>query len=152
MLTLSKYVLIVLLVLGVASLVQGQDYQRYRLPAGTRITTNGETYQAFNLGEYRDLLLMDADLQRLELTEMATQQQLSSLRTAAAEYQQALAAVDSQVVTLQAERTRLTNLWQEENRLRHLAENGTSWSWIPWTLVVVTSTVAAVFFIAYELK
>lgn len=38
------------------------EYHRYRLPIGTRLTVNQEIYQGFNLVEYKTLLEMDSDL------------------------------------------------------------------------------------------
>jgi len=126
---LSSLCLVVTLFL--ASSVHAQDYVRFRLPQGTRLTVSGHTYQGFDLGEYRELLLMDEDLRYLTALHATDSTRILELTTASNEFRLALASCESQVITLSAERTRLTDLWREENRLRHVAEEH-PWAWVPW--------------------
>lgn len=140
--TLSRISILFVFLLLCTTAVHAQDYVRFRLPLGTRLTVAGETYQGFNLGEYRALLVMDEDLRELTTLQGINTARITSLATAATEYQLAVTGCETQVSILAAERVRLTALWTEENRLRNLAESS-SWSWLPWTLagVFLVSTV-----------
>lgn len=123
-----------LLIALTPSLAFGQEYTRYRLPAGARCDIAGTTYQCFNLGEYVELLHMDDDLRHLTEVHNADVLRAEALVNASTELSLALDIANASIATLEAERTRLDALWLEENRLRHEAENSPDWSWIPWTL------------------
>lgn len=112
----------------------GQEYERYRLPLGRRCSLAAETYQCFNLDEYRELLLMDDDLRNLDRLHAADIQRLTLLTHASEELTASLEAANSSIELLESERLRLSAMWEEENRLRHEAENRPDWNWIPWTL------------------
>lgn len=112
----------------------GQEYERYRLPLGRRCSLASETYQCFNLDEYRELLLMDEDLRNLDRLHAADIQRLVLLTNASEELTASLESANSTIELLESERLRLTAMWEEENRLRHEAENRPDWNWIPWTL------------------
>ena len=59
------------------------------------------------------------------------------------------AELNLQVGTLQAERDRLFNLWKDENRRRHEAENRPAvGSWIAWSVAAVAAALALGFGIA----
>jgi hypothetical protein len=126
--------IIAFLVLFSPSLASAQTYTRYRLPAGTRLTVSGSTYQGFNLGEYQQLLQMDEDLRHLTDTAAAAAAQIANLTTASTEFQRAIAACAERATMLQAERVRLTGMWEEESRKRQEAEQHSSWEWLPWSL------------------
>src|ERR1041385_6077943 len=121
-------------IMALVSLVHAQDYVRYRLPAGRRLTVNGETYQAYNLGEYRTLLTMDNDLRTLTAVVAEDQHRIAALNTAVSELQLALHSAQDSITTLNTERTRLQNLWQQENLLRLRAEASHEFDWLPWAL------------------
>lgn len=125
---------LIFFVLFFPTVVHGQEYLRYRLPQGRRLTVSGETYQGFNLGEYRELLHMDNDLRELTATHALDLNRIDELTSATVSLRAALEAANRQVAILEDERTRLTSLWEEENRLRIEAEEAPDWSWIPWTL------------------
>ena len=125
---------VVLTILSFCSSVQAQTYTRYRLPAGHRLSVLGETYQGFTLTEYTELLHMDEDLRFLTEAHTSDMSRIVELQTAYDELNEALSAAANQVVLLTSERERLTNLWNEEHRLRVEAENRPDWSWIPWSL------------------
>lgn len=127
------HILLVLLLL-LPSGAAAQQYERFRLPEGRRCAVATETYQCFNLGEYVELLHMDEDLRHLTQLHVSDLERIEALTAAATELQAAIDSADSQILTLSQERTRLTQLWEEENRLRHEAENRPEWDWIPWTL------------------
>lgn len=116
------------------SVASGQTYTRYRLPAGVRLSVASRTYQAYTLGEYRELLQIDEDLHNLTELHDADLARITALETASTELRQALTACSDQLPILETERTRLTNLWQEESRRRHELEQASSWQWVPWAI------------------
>lgn len=127
-------VLVAFLCVFTPAVAAGQEYTRFRLPEGRRCTVAGATYQCFDLGEYTELLHIDEDLRHLTELHTADLARIEALTHASDELRLSLDATRSSVETLEAERLRLTNMWEEENRLRHEAENRPDWSWIPWTL------------------
>ena len=53
--------------------------------------------------------------------------------------------LQNQVVTLKADRDRLSVKWTEDNRLRHLCENKPAFgSWIAWSTAAAMAAIAAV--------
>lgn len=127
-------VLIALLMLAMPALAHGQEYVRFRLPAGHRCTVAAETYQCFNLGEYTELLHIDEDLRHLTELHALDLARIEALTQASDELRLSLTSVRANVETLEADRIRLTRMWEEENRLRHEAENRPEWDWVPWTI------------------
>jgi hypothetical protein len=111
-----------------------QEYDIYRLPEGRRCSTNNGTFQCYNLEEYRELLHIDEDLRLAVETHTVDLERIAQLTLAAEELRIALTSAESNITLLEAERTRLRELWNEENRLRHEAEAGDDLAWLPWTL------------------
>jgi hypothetical protein len=111
-----------------------QEYVRFRLPDGRRLTVAGEIFQGFNLGEYTELLRMDEDLRNLTAVHVTDLARIEELTTATAEWRSAVDACNSSLEISQIERERLLRQLEEENRRRHEAENAPNLSWIPWTL------------------
>lgn len=111
-----------------------QEYVRFRLPDGRRLTVAGEIFQGFNLGEYTELLRMDEDLRNLTALHVTDLARIEELTTATAEWRSAVDACNSSLEISQIERERLLRQLEEENRRRHEAENAPNLSWIPWTL------------------
>lgn len=127
--------LIVVMMFSVSSVALAQDtITRFRLPPGIRCQQSGQTYQCFNLGEYQALLQIDEDLRFLTEAHAADLARVDSLTHASDELQLSLDAATRQIVTLTAERTRLTTQWQEADRALRDLQNRPDWSWIPWTL------------------
>jgi hypothetical protein len=118
---------------------------RYRLPAGQRLTTAQGTFQSFTLEDFKVLLKMDVDLESFSLQipkYLKVQEDLTKLSVNLGKQ---LKLKDKTITVLQGERARLTKKWTEENRLRHLAENKVSWtSWFAWGAAGVMTVVAAV--------
>lgn len=122
------------LLLTLAPASVAAQYVRYRLPDGRRCTVAAQTYQCFDLPEYQQLLHIDEDLRHYtELSEIA-ERRVTLLTQSTENLRLALDASQRNVTLLEAERVRLTALWEEENRLRHEAEERPEWDWIPWTL------------------
>lgn len=140
----NKWLLAVVIVLMLPLTVQGQQYERFRLPEGTRIEYQDETYQGFNLGEYRELLRMDADLRQLTESRDAHISQVAELTRMVTQLEEGVALVQDSIEILQGERDHLRALWKEENRLRNIAEQRTTLDWLPWTLSGVLAVVVVV--------
>jgi hypothetical protein len=71
-----------------------ESYTVYKLPLGRRVVTAQDTYQCYNLGEYKTLLLLDEDLRagdeliedgKKALEELASQKTLFTQRVKLAE-------------------------------------------------------------------
>lgn len=80
-----------------ANSVKAQDIQVHRLPEGRRVTAQGETYQCFNLGEYKDLLHMDNDLEYLSTTKVHQEQISGELRKQVGLLEQRVLLAESEV-------------------------------------------------------
>lgn len=128
------YVLTFLAINLVCLPTQAQEYTRYRLPLGRRCTVGTTTYQCFDLPEYRELLLMDSDLHLAVENHVTDVSRIASLTLATDELRLALNDAEAARTLLEAERVRLAAMWEEENRLRHEAENRPTFDWIPWTI------------------
>ena len=129
----SLIVLLLFLLVFTPALAQGQ-YVRFRLPDGHRCSVAAQTYQCFDLGEYTELLHMDEDLRYFTEVHEADLARIEALTHASDELRLSLDSTRANIETLEAERLRLTNMWEEENRLRHEAENRPDWDWVPWTI------------------
>lgn len=135
---------LLLAVLLTTSSVSAQTYERFRLPEGTRIEYQDETYQAFNLGEYRELLHMDNDLRYLTNLVEDQSKQISLLNHSVEHLAYAIDLTETAVDILQEDRARLQMEWEKENRLRHQAEQRPAWDWVPWTFTGVLAVTVVV--------
>lgn len=110
----------------------------YRLPEGRRCRVGGETFQCYNLEEYKELLRMDIDLRFYEEAYPNALERINSLELIVTDLQIALDAANRQIDTLQLERDRLFNKWKKENKLRLEAENKPMiGNWFAWGLAAV---------------
>lgn len=119
---LSKLLIILTIVLIPCGYAHAQDYQRFRLPEGTRLIVNGVTYQGYTLGEYVELLHMDEDLRYLTQVTAEDVNKINELTVAVAQLQAAQASSTQEIDVLKAERQRLLAMWTQENAARHAAE------------------------------
>lgn len=137
--------MVIVMVLTTATVAVGQDtITRFRLPAGTRCQSSGQTYQCYNLGEFRALLQMDEDLRNLTGLHTADLAQIDALTHASDELQLSLTAATSQIATLTAERARLTQQWQQADQALREQQNRPDWSWIPWSLAAAFAVTTVV--------
>ena len=127
--------------------------ERYRLPAGQRLTTPQGTFQGFTLEDFKVLLKMDVDLESFSQQipkYIKLQENLTKLN---ANLNKQLEVVNLNVKILQDERVRLTKKWIEENKLRHLAENKPSiMTWLGWGAAAVMGIVATVLAVILTVK
>lgn len=119
--------------------------ERYRLPAGQRLTTAQGTFQGYTLEEFKLLLKMDVDLESFTQQIPKYVEVLENNDKLISNLHKQLELKDKSITILQEERVRLTEKWTEENRLRHVAENKGSWTpWLAWGAAGVATVVAAV--------
>jgi hypothetical protein len=115
----------------------------YRLPAGTRLQTTQGTFQGYSLEEMKVLLKMDVDLEFYGTEFPKYKQLLEDYRKLIEARDNILKSKDIQIGLLTKDQTRLTEKWSQENKLRHECENKPRFgSWVAWTIVAVTSTIA----------
>lgn len=106
-----------------------------RFPESTTIQIDGERHEAFDLGGFRALLKIDAELSIASRLVSNLQDQVQEYRLLDERLQLALSEREAQIDILQAERERLIERWTEENKLRLEAENKPSiGSWLGFTL------------------
>lgn len=149
--SLTQFIVGKTLILGLSSfliqlvfcfpLAKAQEYHRYRLPQGTRLTVSGQTYQGFNLGEYQELLRIDNDLRACILERDGHQTVVETLTNTITSLRAVIALDDQRLSVLRQERDRLHGMWLEENRRRLEAESRPDFSWIPWTITAVLAVV-----------
>lgn len=111
----------VFLFLLLAPSAQAQPSDRF--PESIQVTYQGETYRAFNLGNFKELLVMDAELSRALSLLSIQEQKIVNLEES---YTYCIAAIKVEqdtVETLTSYSEYLFKRWEEENKLRHEAEN-----------------------------
>lgn len=119
------------------------------LPRGHRCQVDGQTYQCFSFEEYKELLRIDQNLwaatQRLVLMES----EVSSYRQQVTLFEESLVLKDQQIARLNLEVERYFNMWDEENRLRLLAENTPAiGSWVAWGIAAVEAVALLIMAVA----
>lgn len=121
---------------------EGEELVVHFLPEGRRCEVDGEIFQCYSLSEYRVLLQMDNDLFHYQLQLENAQEAVERLERINTQLTIAMDGYESQIDTLQTERTRLFEQWQEENRLRLEAENRPNiGSWVAWGLSALEAAV-----------
>jgi len=118
---LAATILIVALLFNSTTLCLAQPSARF--PQSTTFVQEGQRYQGFDLGGFRELLLIDLDLQ-IALQELELQQQLAEqLRVESSDLAESLRLTEDSVRILTEDRNRLLEQWTEQNRLLHDCEN-----------------------------
>lgn len=113
--------LVVALLFNSATLSLAQPSTRF--PDSVTLVQEDVRYQGFDLGGFRELLLIDFDLQ-IALQELEIQQQLViQLRAEVNGLSENLLLTEDSVRILTEDRDRLLLLWTEQNRRLHAAEN-----------------------------
>lgn len=128
---------------------QGQDTVQegeysfpHEVPVGERCVANGETYQCFSLEEFRELLVVDRKLYLRSNLLRNYKEQKYSLEEVNTKLKVNVESLETKVNILEAERERLYQKWEKENKLRHEAENKPMiGSWIAWTLAASEAAV-----------
>lgn len=122
------------------------------MPEGRRIVHEGETYQAFNLGEYTELLRLDQELQFYAELVPNLEAQIAAFEQSEASLERQIELLRDDVEILQNERQRLFELWQDESLKRLEAEAGSWVDWLGWAAagVFLVSTATLVSVIALQ--
>lgn len=103
------------------SSLQAQPSDRF--PDYRDVHIEGERYAAFDLGGFRDLLRLDHDLAFFQEAYGNLRSQVSSYEYQLDRLRHQVALQEDSVDILQQERSRLLDLWTEENRRRLECEN-----------------------------
>lgn len=139
-------VILTLVLMSCAGSASAQDISRYRLPEGRIVDSSGQTYMAFDLGEYAELLRMDVDLRVATETVELADRALAEYEETVVELRAAVEAGSTAIDILQDERARLLRMWQEENRLRHEAENSVDLGEVvAWGIAAIVGIVAVTY-------
>ena len=145
---LAATILIVALLFNSATLCLAQPSTRF--PQSITIMQEGQRYQGFDLGSFRELLSIDLDLQ-ITLQELELQQQLvEQLRIESIDLAESLRLTEDSVRVLSEDRDRLLLQWTEQNRRLHDCENtpkiGPVIGWVLTGILAVSSgaTIVAV--------
>lgn len=117
--------------------------ERYRLPDGTRTQVDGVTMQCFVFEEYRTLRLMDVELQAFYEASELWSRRLELLQERNENLTAQLLLANEAREVLQEAWTRTYEKWEEENRLRHEAQNKPNLSAaVGWGLAIVFMVVS----------
>lgn len=120
--------LALLLALTIASSAQAQSF-----PTGSPCLQAGVRHQCYDLENYRLLLQFNEELTLSRQRVSLLTERLEIAQRVSTSLQRAVDAQETQISTLSQERDRLFERWQEENRLRHEAENMPDFmSWLGW--------------------
>lgn len=108
-------------------------------PAGARI----DDHQCYGLEEYKELLKLHSNYDSCLASLKIANELIALDKKVILNLEIIVDHQDSSIATLKVENKRLFGLWKEENRLRHKAENETSWtSWAGWIVAGVATIVA----------
>lgn len=114
---LSSVVLLVMWVTPAAA--QPSD----RFPVSSLVTQGDEIYRAFDLGNFKELLKIDADLVAAEATIVLQEKKIVALGAMIPLYQEALRLEQSSARQWADYSSQLFKKWEAENKARHEAEN-----------------------------
>ena len=98
-------------------------YQVHRLPEGKIITYKGDKYMGYNLGQFKDLLIMDAEYAALDRSLLLAREHIDHQDEKVTLLEENLEISGEQIGLLKDENARVTKKWKEENRLRHIADH-----------------------------
>lgn len=116
-----------------------------RFPTSVTLMIDEERHEAFDFFGFVELLHIDEDLRAAEAANALLNIQMGELRLSLTSQQEAYAAAESQYQLCQAERARLFTMWEEENKLRHEAENEPSpMLWLGWASAGVLGALSIV--------
>lgn len=130
--------------LAVAILPLRLAAQPKHLPPGvrTQVGTPPAEMQCYDLGGFKELLKIDANLTSAERMGELLSQKVTDQDTIIQNQQQELALRQNSGLILQTENTRLFDLWKEENKRRLEVENRPAMSWVPWAVAAAAGVAA----------
>lgn len=137
------YVLGAMLIASSTASASAQSSARF--PEYRYITEGEEIYGAFDLGGFKELLRIDADLMLAEAELENTKERLEHLSEALRHYREVVEISNSSLTSLQDYTQTLFAKWEEENKKRHLAENKpNTLALVSWPIAVALAIVVAV--------
>lgn len=121
-----------------AILVTASSAAAEPLPQGRRVEVGREMLHCFNFDEYKSLVVMNRELEAVS-AEMVLDKERKVLLSKEIDLLKGIQKVQvAQVKLFSDENERLFQLWKEENRKRHVAENKPAWgSYLAWSLAGV---------------
>lgn len=131
------------LAVPVVSMAQQAEIETHYLPEGRQIEHHDDLHQCYTLPEFQLVLELDQNYWHLLNQFLIQQERAEALVSSIHEFQRVVDIKNEQISVLRAERERLVEKWQEENRLRLEAESTVVDfdSWVPWVIVGVETSV-----------
>jgi len=113
-----------------------------RFPDSVQLQVDGEIYRGFNLENFRALLHLDLDLQQA-LTNLEDQRGLAAaLDLQVQDLRLAQTLTQESLTVLSADRERIYDLWEEQNRLLHECESKPRlFGALGWTVAAILAVV-----------
>jgi len=113
------------------------------LPKGDRRGSGSSEVMCYDLENFTLLLQMDSDLTICHAEVTIRTHLADDLKLQVKTLKELVAVTEDNNTILKTENTRLFELWKEENKRRHEAENAPKWgSWMGWIVAGVATAVA----------
>lgn len=120
---------------------------------GVRTQVSGEELQCYDLEGFKGLLKLDAELEGMLRLHTLLDNKVQQLEFILSNQESMLKNKSVSVVLLQNENERISNLWKQENKLRHEAENKPqAGAWLGWGLASMATFVAVVLGVTLAVK
>ncbi len=137
-----KCVLAILLIMALPSVGMAQPSSRF--PNSVQLAYEGSTYRAFDLGGFRELLQLDADLTAALAELDVRRSQITQLRAAIDVTNQAITDLQNNIEILRQERERLTVQWEDSDRRLQNCENKPRLApFLAWGVAIASLAVSA---------
>lgn len=147
-----RFVLIILLIFAIPSMAFSQPSSRF--PTSIQVSHEGNTYRAFDLGGFRSLLVLDAELTAAieELTVLREQNAL--LNSALNHRSEAILELQENIEILTQDRARITTLWEETDRElqneKYKPRAASITGWVFGVTFFLTSTILTTYLVAHN--
>ena len=147
-----RFVFTLLLLLTFPSMALSQPSARF--PSSIQVSHENVTYRAFDLGGFRNLLVMDAELSAA-IDEIATlREQTALLNSAINNRTEAILELQENLEVLRQERERITALWEETDEQlqneKHKPRAGPIAGWVTGVTFFLTSVVLTTYIVAHN--
>lgn len=140
---LRSSLLLVISFLAAPTAAQDTEEPPYRLAESRTVYHEGSRYECFDLEGYVGLLRLDTDHFHLSEQHLILEAQFEHQRLVVDALLRTEMYYTNQLTILNDERSRLQEMWQEENRLRLEAENTPSLSTkIGWGLAITFGVIS----------
>ena len=111
------------------------------LPDGEMHTLQGRVLRCFDLEQFKSIVIITEERRAADKRALLLADQVAVLLDASVHLNGQVTDLEAIRDSLQVETVRLRDMWKEENRLRHIAENNPRFgSWIPWVTTAILAT------------